>query len=174
MSPEVENRLRFETLVAQVYQPLQRYLRRRIDPASAADVLSDVLLVMWRRVDDIPTEAAIAWCYGVARGCLANQRRGTDRQLKLVRRLTRERQPATPTDNPMLAEALNCLPESDQEILRLWAWENLAPREIAIVLGITPNAASIRLHRATKKLKTEFLGGKESGAAGHLMEQQDE
>ena len=32
-----------------------------------------------------------------------------------------------------------------------------APREIAIVLGITSNAASIRLHRATKKLIIEFL-----------------
>jgi RNA polymerase sigma-70 factor (ECF subfamily) len=169
----LKDRLRFEALVAEVYQPLQRYIRRRIDPASADDVLGDVLLVMWRRVDDIPAEAALAWCYGVARGCLANKRRGTDRHLKLVRRLTREREPATPSDDPLLHDALDRLPETDREILRLWAWEYLAPRKIAIVLGITANAASIRLHRATKKLKTEILRRKESGTPGHSTEQQD-
>jgi RNA polymerase sigma-70 factor (ECF subfamily) len=172
VNPVHEDRLRFEALVAEVYQPIQRYIRRRIDPASADDVLGDVLLVMWRRVDDIPIEAALAWCYGVARGCLANKRRGTDRHLKLVRRLARERAPATPSDDLLLEDALSRLPETDREVLRLWAWEYLAPREIAIVLGITSNAASIRLHRATKKLKTEILRRKESGAPGHSMEEQ--
>ena len=167
-----EDQLRFEALVGEVYQPLQRYIRRRIDPASADDVFGDVLLVMWRRVDDIPADAELAWCYGVARGCLANKRRGADRHLKLVRRLAREREPATPNDDPLLHDALSRLSEADREVLRLWAWEYLAPREIAIVLGITANAASIRLHRATKKLKTEILRRKESGAPGHSTEQQ--
>jgi RNA polymerase sigma-70 factor (ECF subfamily) len=76
VTPVLEDRLRFEALVAEVYQPLQRYLYRRIDSAIADEVLGDVLLVMWRRVDDIPAEAALAWCYGVARGCLANKRLG--------------------------------------------------------------------------------------------------
>jgi RNA polymerase sigma-70 factor (ECF subfamily) len=173
VTPALEDRLRFEALVAEAYQPLQRYLRRRIDSASADDVLGDALLVMWRRVDDIPAEAALAWCYGVARGCLANKRRGADRHLKLVRRLGNEREPATTSSDPVMLEALSRLPEGDREVLRLWAWEYLAPREIAVVLGITPNAASIRLHRATKKLKTEFLRRNESGPAGHSMEQQD-
>jgi RNA polymerase sigma-70 factor (ECF subfamily) len=172
VTPVLEDRLRFEALVAEVYQPLQRYLYRRIDSAIADEVLGDVLLVMWRRVDDIPAEAALAWCYGVARGCLANKRRGIDRHLKLVRRLASEREPSIPSDDPLLREALGRLPEGDREVLRLWAWEYLPPREIAIVLGITPNAASIRLHRATKKLKTEFLPRNESGSPGHSMEQQ--
>lgn len=167
------DRQRFEALITEVYQPLQRYLCRRIDSASADEVLGDVLLVMWRRVDDIPAEAALAWCYGVARGCLANKRRGTDRHLKLIRRLGNEREPATPSADPVMLEALSRLPEGDREVLRLWAWEYLAPREIAVVLGITPNAASIRLHRAMKKLKTEFLRRNESGPAGHSMEEQD-
>jgi RNA polymerase sigma-70 factor (ECF subfamily) len=156
-----EDRLRFEALVTEVYQPLQRYLCRRIDFASADDVLGDVLLVMWRRVDDIPAEAALAWCYGVARGCLANKRRGADRHLKLVRRLASELEPTIPSDDPLLREALNRLPE-----------EYLPPREIAIVLGISPNAASIRLHRATKKLKAAFLRRNETESPGHSMEQQ--
>jgi len=169
-----DRRLRFEAVVAAAYVPLQRYLRRRVDPATADDVLGDVLLVMWRRADDIPAETSLAWCYGVARGCLANSARARHRQLRLVRRLAEDRslQPASPLTDPGLERALDSLPAKDAEILRLWAWEGLAPRELAVVLGISANAASIRLHRATKRLK-EKLGrpntapGKDAPASGH-------
>lgn len=171
MSPTPDDERRFEALFDEVYEPLQRYIRRRIDRAEADDVLSDALLVMWRRLPDIPADAVLAWCYGVARGCLANQRRGAERRLKLVGRLSRERAPSPPADGP-LDDALNRLPETDREVLHLWAWEQLPPREIAIVLGITPNAASIRLHRATQKLETELERRKDPGSPGHRREQQ--
>lgn len=157
----------FEALVADAYAPLQRYLRRRTDATTADDVLGDALLVMWRRFDDIPPEATLAWCYGVARGCLANAVRGSQRQLRLVRRLAREPEPVDATDDPVLAEALAALPEGDREVLRLWAWEQLTPGEIAVVLDVTPNAASIRLHRAKSKLRAELLARKGSDPAGH-------
>ena len=166
---------RFEMLVATVYPSLQRYLRRRVDPATADDVLGDVLLVMWRRADDIPGDTSLAWCYGVARGCLANSSRARHRQLRLVRRLAEDRSllPPAPAKDPRLEQALQSLAGKDAEILRLWAWEELQPREIALVLGISANAASIRLHRATKRLK-ERLGrptesaGKDVAAPGHV------
>jgi RNA polymerase sigma-70 factor (ECF subfamily) len=44
--------------------------------------------------------------------------------------------------------ALASLSPADQEILRLVAWEELGNQQIATVLGITPNAVAIRLHRA--------------------------
>jgi RNA polymerase sigma-70 factor (ECF subfamily) len=53
-------------------------------------------------------------------------------------------------------------------VLRLWAWEQLAPREIAVVLGVTPNAASIRLHRATRRLRERLGAGKERGGGGQI------
>jgi RNA polymerase sigma-70 factor (ECF subfamily) len=157
----------FEALVAEVYAPLQRYLRRRADATTAEDVLGDVLLVLWRRFDDVPPEASLAWCYGVARGCLANAVRSSQRQLRLVRRIAREPVPVAADDDPVLAEALAALPEGDREVLRLWAWEQLAPAEIAVVLGVTPNAASIRLHRAKTRLKKELLARQERSPAGH-------
>jgi RNA polymerase sigma-70 factor (ECF subfamily) len=166
-----DDRQRFEAVFGEVYEPLQRYVRRRIDPDDADDALSDALLAIWRRVHDIPSDAVLAWCYGVARACLANQRRGKDRRLKLVGRLAREREPSTPTDDPLL-DALDCLPDADREVLRLWAWEQLPPREIAVVLDITPNAASIRLHRATQKLKAEVERRKDRSSPGHTREQQ--
>jgi RNA polymerase sigma-70 factor, ECF subfamily len=158
---------RFEAVAAEVWVPLQRYLRRRTDAATADDVLGDVLLVMWRRRLDIPEDAALPWCYGVARGCLGNARRGDDRRLRLVQRIAAEPVAADSAD-PDLDAALARLPDRDRELLRLWAWEGLAPREIAVVLGVTPNAASIRLHRAKEALRKDLI------AAGHKGSRQGE
>jgi RNA polymerase sigma-70 factor, ECF subfamily len=155
--------------MTEVYEPLQRFLLRRTDPATADDVLGDVLLVLWRRLDDVPAEAPLPWSYGVARGCLANARRAVARQDRLVHRIAAER-----TDDGAsrgaaddLAEALLVLPEDDRELLRLWAWEQLPPRELAVVLGISANAAAIRLHRAKKRLKNLMTAGKDGPRAGH-------
>jgi RNA polymerase sigma-70 factor (ECF subfamily) len=158
----------FEALVTTAYEPLQRYLRRRTDPASADDVLGDVLLVMWRRLDEIPAEAELAWCYGVARGCLANSVRADRRRLRLVNRLAREPvyAPTPPSADVDLDGALASMRPADREVLHLWAWEGLAPREMAVVLGITPNAASIRLHRATQRLRAGLGDGKDRGSPG--------
>jgi RNA polymerase sigma-70 factor, ECF subfamily len=167
-----DRRRRFEAVVAATYVPLQRFLRRRTDPASADDLLGDVLLVMWRRADDIPADAELAWCYGVARGCLANSVRARQRHLRLLRRLAADRSwppPGATDEDPRLHDAMRGLSATDLEILRLWAWEDLAPREIALVLGISANAASIRLHRATKRLRARLAGDgrKDQALPGH-------
>ena len=166
-----EARRRFESLAAEVYEPLQRYLRRRVDATTAEDVLGDVLLVLWRRLDEVPDEARLPWSYGVARRCLANSVRSAARQQRLVERLAQE--PVAPDSDTNLSEALATLSEADQDLLRLWAWEQLPPREIALALGISPNAASIRLHRATKKLRKQMAARKDRPAAGHLVDRQD-
>lgn len=148
-------RTRFEAIVTEVMPALERYLRRRT--ADADDVLADTLLVLWRRLDDVPADAALPYAYGVAQRCLLNARRGRERHWRLVNRLAREPEAPPPTADPDLWAALARLPDTDREVLQLWAWEGLAPREIAVVLGITANAASIRLHRATTKLRTHLL-----------------
>ena len=53
------------TFAAEVYEPLQRYLRRRAHADDAADALADTLLVVWRRLDDVPDDP-LPWCYGAA------------------------------------------------------------------------------------------------------------
>lgn len=147
---------RFEDLLSEVYVPLQRFIRRRTNDGD--DVLADTLLVLWRRLDDIPVDAALPWSYGVARGCLRNSKRSTERRWKLILRLVGEPDAPAPGDDPALGEAFAALADGDREVLRLWAWEQLPAREIAVVLGITPNAASIRLHRATARLRAALLG----------------
>jgi RNA polymerase sigma-70 factor (ECF subfamily) len=168
MPIETDRRTRFEALVAEVHDPLERYLRRRTSPDDVDDVLGDVLLTMWRRLDHIPAPA-LPWCYGVARRTLANHRRAAARRLRLVTRL--EAEPASPAPDhqapdPELAAAMARLPGPDLEVLTLWAWESLEPREIAVVLGITTNAVSLRLTKARARL-SRLLGGQDPRRGGH-------
>lgn len=164
MNPESDRRQEFEAIAEEVFEPLQRYLRRRALPADADDALSEVLLTVWRRLDDAPEDHVLPWCYGIARRVLANQRRGRDRHLKLVRRMGSQpdRQvmpdPADAGGDPELEVALSKLAEDDREVLRLWAWEQLEPREMAPVLGVSVNAATLRLSRARRKLADSLIG----------------
>jgi RNA polymerase sigma-70 factor (ECF subfamily) len=163
---------RFEDLARPLVEPLRRYLARRTDAATADDVLAETLLVCWRRLDDVPSEA-LPWAYGVARNCLANAARGARRQVRLAARIAIVDPPAASSPgpgeggDPDLAAALAELRDEDAELLRLWAWEQLTPAEIAAVLSITANAASIRLYRAREKLKEELVRRKTGAGAGH-------
>lgn len=167
--PDPARTARFEATFARVHGPLQRYLRRRTDPATADDVLAEALATIWRRLDDLPAGMELAWCYSVARHTLANHRRADARRLRLVERIGEAagRRPDPMSgpeavlggDDPRLDAALARLADDDREVLRLWAWEQLEAREIAAVLAITPNAASIRLHRAKTRLREALVAG---------------
>ena len=57
----------------------------------------------------------------------------------------------------MVSAALDDLSESDAELLRLWAWEQLEPAEIAEVLGCSPGTARTRMHRARARLREALV-----------------
>lgn len=172
---EGDREARFLATVADVYEPLQRYLGRRMSGDDAPEVLNDVLLVLWRRLDDLPTDDALAWSYGVAKRCLANHRRSVARRDRLRHRVTRQARTdvaavsswSTATEGA-LASAVARLDEPDREVLRLWAWERLEPREIAIVLDTTPNAVSVRLSRAKQRLAAA-MRRQDPGPAGQKV-----
>ena len=107
---------------------MQRYALRRTDAATSDDVVADALLVLWRRLDEVPAGAELPWCYGVARRCLANRRRGAERQANVVDRLMGERTTSAPEADVELDAALAALDSDDRELVRLWAWEGLQPR----------------------------------------------
>jgi RNA polymerase sigma-70 factor, ECF subfamily len=55
-------------------------------------------------------------------------------------------------DQPELHTALGQLGESDRLAIDLHFFAGLSHQEAAQVLGITPNAATVRVHRALKRL----------------------
>ena len=155
---------RFGRLYGEHGRALLAYaLRRTSDAQDAADLVADVFLVAWRRLDDVPPgEGGRLWLYGVARHALANQQRSERRRVRLAERLYRELPaavqsmpvPAPAPEAGALRAALGRLGPEDQEILRLTGWEELTPGEIATVLGISPIAARSRLHRARRRFRT--------------------
>lgn len=155
---------RYRELYDLGYQPLQAFARRRASGPDVEDLVADVFTVAWRRLDDIPSDNALAWLYGVAHRTLANQRRARDRRGRLVQRMAEQApgEVAPPTGATRVLDALSRLRPEDQEILRLAAWEELTTSEIAVTLGCTPNAAALRLSRARARLRDAMTGSASS------------
>lgn len=181
-APIAERRARFEDVFEAAYVSVQRYVRRRGGGDETEDVVAETFTVVWRRIGDAPDDAVVAWCLGIARRCLANQRRSTLRRGRLRERVAAELQTVEPsTADPVVEMALSRLSDEQREILRLSAWEGLGAGEIAEVLGITPNAASIRLHRARREfadILREESGdphsiGKKRADCGHTSVESD-
>jgi len=61
--------------------------------------------------------------------------------------------PSDPVEIVAVRLALARLPRSDREVLLLSEWEDLSAKEIAQVLGCSVSAASVRLHRARRRIK---------------------
>lgn len=156
-----DRRHSFESIADEVYEPVRRYLLRRLVREDAEEVLDDVLLTLWRRLDEVPPHGVLPWCYGVARRHVANHRRSHRRRQALWDRLASQPQqlvldPHGGDSDVDMATAFERLSASDREVLRLWAWEGLEPQQIAAVLGSSVNAATLRLSRAKKKLGSEI------------------
>jgi RNA polymerase sigma-70 factor (ECF subfamily) len=98
---------------------------------------------------------------GVARNVLLKQHTRTQLTIAIGERKTELRSFAmTSTDDRLegaVHGALSELSQSDREIVELIVWEELTPIEIAAVLGISANAARVRLHRARQRLADIFL-----------------
>ncbi|MFH1330259.1 MAG: sigma-70 family RNA polymerase sigma factor [Actinomycetota bacterium] len=155
-SPEV----RFNALFARHYPAVFGYAVRRVGRDEAGDAAAEVFTVAWRRLGRVPAEpGTLPWLFGVARKVVANQERAARRRLRLEARAAAS--PAGAVEGPGTAgldveAALVRLGRADRELLRLAAWEEMQPAEIAVVLGCSPNAAAVRLHRARQRLAGEF------------------
>jgi RNA polymerase sigma-70 factor (ECF subfamily) len=149
---------RFEVIYARVRDPLHRYLSRRASADSVDDLFTEVLIVLWRRLDVVPEGGEIPWTLAVGRRTLSNHRRAHSRFARLLAKLALFEPGVDPGveprgGDPYLEQALADLRESDREVLRLFAWEQLTTAEIAVVLGVSANAAGVRLHRAKERLR---------------------
>ena len=139
-------------------------IRRGAQPEDAGEILSEVMLVAWRKLDAIPQgREARFWMLATARLVRANQARSERRRTRLGRRLQFELESVpAPNDGPdeglrdLVRNAMRVLPEGDREVLLLATWEELRPTEIAQVLSIPPETARTRLHRARARLRAEL------------------
>ena len=161
--PSGEREQRFREVYDAAYVDVLRFVRRRVHPTHAEDVVGDVMLVAWRRLDDVPAEvsAARAWLFGVARKTLQNARRGEDRRDAVAVRLadahgTSEHRGDDPDLVALRIDVAAAWPQlsaADQEAIALSALDGRAAPEAATVLGIAPTAYRLRLSRARRRLR---------------------
>jgi RNA polymerase sigma-70 factor (ECF subfamily) len=153
----------FERLYREHAGRVKAYGLRRVGSEAAADeVVSDVFLVVWRRLDAVPDDP-LPWLLGIARNAVANRHRSERRATALQARIAdTERAPVAEPPGPgdllggddPVVRALARLPDRDRELLMLVAWEGLEPAQLARVLGVSRGTANVRLHRARRRLAT--------------------
>lgn len=161
--PPQQREQRFREIYDASYVDLLRFVRRRVHPTHAEDVVADVMLVAWRRLDDVPSDlsAARGWLFGVAHKTLQNARRSGARSEAVAVRLAQVREgPADDGQHPdLIAERIDIatawphLSALHQEAIALSVLDELTAPEAARVLGITPVAFRLRLSRARRTLR---------------------
>lgn len=152
----------FTELYQAHYASVRSYASVCVTAAEVDDVVADTFLVAWRRFADVPDDWTRGWLIGVARNVVRSRKRRSRRATNFVAQLI-DMRPAESTmldgenvsfeDAEVLTAAFGTLKESDQEILVLAGPYGMSAPEIAVALGIKPNAVGVRLHRARGRLR---------------------
>jgi RNA polymerase sigma-70 factor (ECF subfamily) len=151
---------RFARLVYEHSGAVGNYLRRRLYPLSPSDLddlVEETMIVVWRRIDSVPTDAELPWMLGVARNVLRNARRSKNRRSAFESRLAPTFDDASAEEHVIADEsvrnALTSLPDDDREILLLNAWDGLDTHALGAYFVISTNAAAVRLTRAQHRFR---------------------
>lgn len=156
-----------EALFTAHHREVLAYASRRVPSHEADDVVAEVFTAAWQHRERVP-DPALPWLYRTASHHVLHAYRGHGRRERLTRRLERTPQPdetdhaegvATRLDDAaIVGAALARLSATDAETLRLSVWEGLTTGEIAYVVGCSPTAAKVRLHRARRRFSVAVQG----------------
>ena len=140
-------------MYAETAHLVMAYCLRHTGPQAAEDAVAETFAVAWRRRGRLPSDP-MPWLIVTARNTLAAHARGEARQRRVAERVAPLTQLATtPPDmddsrRQELLTVLESLPLADREAILLVAWDGLTTRDAARVLGVTPGALRVRIHRA--------------------------
>ena len=157
------------------------YLTRRTSPAAdAADVLSNVLVVIWAKRTSLPLDAVAArmWSFGVARNALRDYRRQGARREKLADALRANLDSLAlahgtdPLEAARLTQrgedirsAIGRLPKLDRELIMLVHWDDFTLAQAAALIGMNASTARTRYSRARQRLAAELVDHRQATPA---------
>lgn len=144
----------FEEMFRACHVAVHRFALRRVGDAAVDDVVAETFTIAWRRQGEIVGDP-LPWLLGVARRVCANHLRASGRRAALGRRLSDQPPPFSDEvaiSDGRLRAALAALGDRDREALLLIAWDELSNSDAARVVGCSPSAFAVRLHRARKRL----------------------
>jgi RNA polymerase sigma-70 factor (ECF subfamily) len=153
-------------LLVQSQAQFLRFLVRHLgNCAEAEDLLQTAYLKALTASATVrDDEKVLAWFYRVLRNVLVDAQRHRAATERLEARLIREPPAATMPDEALFHTVCQCvldiahaLKPEYRDILQRVELEEASLTEAAVALGITPNHASVRLHRARQALRTALI-----------------
>ena len=123
---------RFRTLYTSTFNDIHAYATRALVPdrSEIDDVVAEVYLVAWRRIDELPQSPQDRlWLFGVARNVVRNTKRNANRRHLLAGRIRRQPRLPLGSSDPSdvdVADALRRLSPNEREVMQLVVWDGLS------------------------------------------------
>jgi RNA polymerase sigma-70 factor (ECF subfamily) len=125
--------------------------------ADAEDATQEAVTHAWRRLAQLRDGAAVRpWFLAIVANQSRNLRRTRWFRLVKVPEVQWAEAWREPAEDIDLRRALARLPVTDRQALFLRYYLDLPIEEVAQVLGVTPAAAKVRIHRACRRLRPEL------------------
>lgn len=153
-----EERLR--RIYDECYNRLLAYTLGYTNRSNAEEIVSEALLIAWRRLREVPAKE-LPWLIGVVRNLVRERYRADRRLQELCLELSTGMLVCDDNGGDIAEDvveraaalrALADLGDADREALTLIAWHGLSNREAAEVLGCSTATFVVRVHRARRRL----------------------
>ncbi len=150
----------FNDLFRSYLSETSRFIARRTKAEDVEDLAADLFALAWQKRDSIPKGLELPWLYKSARYLISNHNRKQQGRTSILATLQAPQSAPSAESIALadieLADAWKGLSTKEKEILSLWAFEGLEPKQLAVALEKSENACAIALSRAKSKL-TQLL-----------------
>src|SRR5690349_5519722 len=148
----------FASLYERYGRVVHALLLARAAREQVEDLVQDVFLTAWRRLDDLRDPAAFGgWIAMIARNRATDAHRRAPEFVELPATLAGRGAAADEAEAHAALDAIRALPDTYRETLMLRLVEGMTGPEIAERTGLTPASVRVNLHRGMKLLR-EKLG----------------
>jgi RNA polymerase sigma-70 factor (ECF subfamily) len=148
---------------------IRHLVRFGSSPSDAEDMAQETLVIAWRKRDQRdPARSLDAWLYGIARNVYRNHARSLRRRPPVddASDLDSHAHPTTGVAEALsLRDALQVLPENQQDIVIIHELEQHTLKETAELLGVPFDTAKDRLKRARAALRDHMRAELPAAAA---------
>jgi RNA polymerase sigma-70 factor, ECF subfamily len=147
----------FDTLYQRYARIVHGLLLARVGRDDVDDLVQDVFLTAWRRLDDLRDPAAFGgWIAMIARNRATDFHRRSAQFVELPANLESPGEASDEADANAALAAIRSLPDAYRETLILRLVEGLSGPEIAERTGLTPGSVRVNLHRGMKLLRDKL------------------
>jgi RNA polymerase sigma-70 factor (ECF subfamily) len=147
----------FSSLYDRYARVVHGLLLARVGRDHVEDLVQDVFLTAWRRLDDLRDPAAFGgWIIMITRNRATDFHRRTAEFVELSDNLPVPAGAAERAEAHAALDAIRSLPDAYRETLILRLVEGLSGPEIAMRTGLTPASVRVNLHRGMKLLREKL------------------